>query len=146
VSEVARPSESDTYPTPPHGWTCFHCGETFLPTLEGQIMAKRHFGFDVNATPGCIEKLTAPERSLLLRIRASQAENDRLRAEAEDEFGERYYARLASDIRSTAGVFRDCRTLRDLFNLYDSMEGRALAAEEQLAAFPELPDGGTSDV
>jgi len=28
--------------------------------------------------------------------------------------------------------FRECRSINDVFNLFDSMEGRALAAEEQL--------------
>lgn len=125
-------NEPETYTTPAHGWTCFHCGETFAGNLDGQRRAQVHFGLTPNETPGCVEKLNAEERSLLRRLRAAQFENDRLRADAEDEFGERYYARLASDIKSTAGVFRDCRTLRDLFNLYDTMEGRALAAEERV--------------
>jgi hypothetical protein len=124
-------SEPDTYPTPEHGWTCFHCGETFAPTLDGQRRAQVHFGATPDENPGCIEKLNAEERSLLRRLRAAQVENNRLRIDAEDEFGQRYYSRLASDIRATAGVFRDCQTLRDVFNLYDSMEGRALAAEER---------------
>lgn len=39
----------DTYPAPRHGWTCFHCGETFK-TEEG---ARIHFG----ETPSCAEAL-----------------------------------------------------------------------------------------
>lgn len=125
---------SDTYPAPVHGWTCFHCGEHFPSTFEGQRRARDHFGGTPNHEAGCIEKLNAEERSLLRRLRAYQDENNRLRAAAEDEFGERYYARLASDIKATAGVFRDCRTLRDVFNIYDNLEGRALAAEQSVAA------------
>lgn len=123
---------TDTYPAPKHGWTCFHCGETFPPTLDGQVRARVHFGTTPDFAPGCIEKLNAEERSLLRRLRSAQAENDRLRAEAQDEFRQRYYSYVASDIRATAGAFRDCSTLRDVFNLYESMEGRALAAEERI--------------
>jgi hypothetical protein len=75
---------ANTYPTPAHGWTCFHCGETFPPTAEGQVNAKRHFGFDIYATPGCIEKLTAPERNLLLRIRALEDQLARYQSEDSD--------------------------------------------------------------
>lgn len=122
----------DTYQTPEHGWTCFHCGEHFPGNMEGAFRARIHFGATVNTLPGCLEKLNAPERSLLRQLRAAQADNTRLRAEAEDEFGQRYYARMSADIKATAGVFRNCDSLRDIFNLYDSMEGRALAAEEKL--------------
>lgn len=122
-----------TYPTPEHGWTCFHCGEHFPGNMEGAYRARIHFGATINTLPGCLEKLTAPERSLLRQLRAAQHDNERLRAEAEDEFGQRYYARVSADIKATAAVFKDCSSLRDLFNLYDSMEGRALAAEERLA-------------
>lgn len=43
----------DTYPTPPHGWTCFHCGEHFPPTFKGQRDARHHFGPSINAEPMC---------------------------------------------------------------------------------------------
>jgi len=41
-----------------------------------------------------------------------------------------YQAHLQSDIRGYQ-PFRECRTLQDVFNVFDSMEGRALAAEER---------------
>ena len=34
--------------------------------------------------------------------------------------------------------FKDCRSIYDVFCLYDSMEGRALAAEERLSTIDEL--------
>ena len=49
--------EGDTYPTPAHGWTCFHCGEHFEPTFAGQQAARFHFGFTIDAEPGCQLKL-----------------------------------------------------------------------------------------
>ena len=42
-------AETDTYPQPEHGWTCFHCGETF----KHQTLARIHFGHYPTATPAC---------------------------------------------------------------------------------------------
>lgn len=58
-----------TYAKPPHGWTCFHCGETF--TTHGA--ARDHFGFDPSCDPGCIIKSGA-ERGLLRALRKAEAE------------------------------------------------------------------------
>jgi hypothetical protein len=46
-------SESDTYPTPEHGWTCFHCGENFAGTFGGQRAARLHFGASIHDEPKC---------------------------------------------------------------------------------------------
>ncbi len=43
----------DTYPTPAHGWTCFHCGENFPGTMGGQHQARMHFGQSVHSEPKC---------------------------------------------------------------------------------------------
>ena len=43
-------SAPETYPAPAHGWTCFHCGETF----HSPGGARDHFGFDPAATPACL--------------------------------------------------------------------------------------------
>jgi hypothetical protein len=121
-----------TYAAPAHGWTCFHCGETF--TTPGA--ARDHFGATPEETPGCVLKVEhGGERGLLLELRKTQQELTRLRDEISDEslFYREYYAKLASDIPLTGAAFRMCSTLRDVFNVYDSMEGRAIAAEEQLA-------------
>ena len=37
------------YLAPAHGWTCFHCGETFHSLRD----AREHFGHDPGATPAC---------------------------------------------------------------------------------------------
>ena len=54
----------DTYPAPPDGWVCFHCGERFL--LQGQAI--EHFGLDPDSIPAC---LLSPEhvRAELRRFR-----------------------------------------------------------------------------
>lgn len=40
----------ETYSTPVHGWTCFHCGETFR-TYWG---ARLHFGTPRTIRPACV--------------------------------------------------------------------------------------------
>jgi hypothetical protein len=121
-----------TYNAPPHGWTCFHCGETF--TTPGA--ARDHFGETPEETPGCVLKVeVGGERGLLLELRKTQQELTKLREEVSDEslFYREYHAKLASDIPLVCAAFNKCSTLRDVFNVYDFMEGRALAAEESLA-------------
>jgi hypothetical protein len=61
--------DQETYPMPPHGWTCFHCGETF--TTPGA--ARDHFGFEPSRDPGCRIKLGA-ERGLLMALRKAEQE------------------------------------------------------------------------
>jgi hypothetical protein len=75
----------DTYPAPAHGWTCFHCGETF--TTVGS--ARDHFGSTPSATPGCVidqvalEEGGKPERGrgLLMALRKAELELDAYRQE-----------------------------------------------------------------
>jgi hypothetical protein len=126
----------DTYKSPAHGWTCFHCGETF----HIEVQARGHFG-GPDAEPMCVMRAHAVSRfpraewPLMYRMRELEAEVSKLRHDInEDLSSERgYHARLERDIPGTAPAFKGCRTLRDVFNLYDSMEGRALAAEERIA-------------
>jgi len=49
-----KPS-TDTYTPPTHGWTCFHCGETF----HVEVQAHGHFGSDVNGEPMCVMRANA---------------------------------------------------------------------------------------
>lgn len=133
---MAEPA-ADTYMPPAHGWTCFHCGETF----HIEVQARGHFGSDVSGEPMCVMRANAFARfprnewPLMYRLRELETEVTKLRHDINEDISldRAYYARLESDIRGTAAAFKDCRTLRDLFNLYDSMEGRALAAEERLS-------------
>ena len=69
----------DTYQAPAHGWTCFHCGETF--TAAGA--ARDHFGADQLAQPGCQIK-AGEERGLLMALRRAEAELQRYGEEATD--------------------------------------------------------------
>jgi hypothetical protein len=69
LTEQMKAEEPQTYPMPEHGWTCFHCGETF--TTPGS--ARDHFGFDPSCDPGCRIKLGA-ERGLLMALRKAEME------------------------------------------------------------------------
>jgi hypothetical protein len=62
-------SREDTYQMPPHGWTCFHCGETFTTVGAARI----HFGETPAARPGCLEKVSiGAERGLLMALRKAE--------------------------------------------------------------------------
>jgi hypothetical protein len=122
---------TDTYKHPEHGWTCFHCGETFT-TVGG---ARDHFGADITAQPGCLIRVQlGNERGLLMELRKVEAERDDLRKDVEYERTSitAYMERLKTHLNSFK-PFRECHTIQDVFNVYDSMEGRALAAEESLS-------------
>jgi DNA-binding CsgD family transcriptional regulator len=77
----ARVQDDDTYLHSPNvGWTCFHCGDTFLTPHS----AKMHFGFDPTCEPACRIKLGA-EMSLLRHLRELEAENSRLMSQIAEE-------------------------------------------------------------
>jgi hypothetical protein len=74
------PSPELYYKNPPHGWTCFHCGETFkLPGL-----AKDHFGADPLAEAACLIK-AGHERNLVAAIREAEEQLARYRDEDNDK-------------------------------------------------------------
>ena len=56
---------ADTYPAPRHGWTCFHCGETFTDF----IAAREHFG----CRPWCKTACTMSSDDLLQELRRTEA-------------------------------------------------------------------------
>lgn len=58
-------NSQDTYMPPEHGWTCFHCGETFMHAN----MARNHFGASIDAEPGCILRMQPGEQPLLRKVR-----------------------------------------------------------------------------
>ena len=96
---LAALSEAATYPMPEHGWTCFHCGETF--TTPGA--AKNHFGFDPSRDPACRIKLGA-ERGLVMALRKAEADCDELRHLLHDEASEAYRLYAAQTTRHRAQI------------------------------------------
>lgn len=73
-------SKTDTYPTPEHGWTCFHCGEHFAPTFAGHQAARHHFGDGPTEDPSC--RINARQfRALQDLTRRYQSEDTELHRE-----------------------------------------------------------------
>lgn len=117
-------------------WTCFHCG--FETTDREEAAA--HFGDRDDAeefTPLCRwwKNMTPEERGEALQeairdLNAEREENALLRTRIE---GLGYQVEgQKSEIKSFA-PFRGCDSINQVFHVYDSMEGRALAAEKELA-------------
>ena len=79
----------DTYAGPLHGWTCFHCGETFHATE----LARAHFGSDSTQKPAC--RLNRQEDGLALQLLHANDELERYRAEDSDK--DRELCRMASE-------------------------------------------------
>lgn len=126
-------------------WRCFHCD--FITTDRSEAAA--HFGERDDAeefTPICKWWANMPpeERAETLQdtLRQLNAERDvNERATNKIDALEYQVNSQESCIRSYK-PFRQCRTIHDVFCLYDSMEGRALAAEEaiRLASPPSRGD------
>ncbi len=92
-------SEAETYPMPAHGWTCFHCGETF--TTPGA--ARNHFGFDPSYDPACRIKVGA-ERGLVMALRKVEQELADAQAAIADETTEAAKAYYAQTTRHRAQI------------------------------------------
>ncbi len=77
-----EPGDPEFNNRPPHGWTCFHCGETFT-TIGG---AQDHFGADPDSVPGCILKVQfGGERGMLQTMRRIEVGLTILRAVLNEE-------------------------------------------------------------
>ena len=81
-------SEAGSYPRPEHGWTCFHCGETF----HVMALAAAHFGSDP-AFHQTLCQIAKQERGLGAALRKAEAELERLRSEERDQ--QQHYAMQA---------------------------------------------------
>lgn len=55
AAEIATWEAQGHYPMPAHGWTCFHCGETF----RSPGAARRHFGEKPDGATACLHSLAA---------------------------------------------------------------------------------------
>lgn len=110
------------YEKPEHGWTCFHCGETF----NAVGAARDHFGFDPSSDPACRIKAGA-ERGLVMRLREAE--------QAVVEAEERLLVESGDAIRAMrAMVSRHAQQLREVEDLeYERglRDGRALTDGEK---------------
>lgn len=99
--------ENDERPAPEHGWTCFHCAQTFA-TYES---ASAHFGEDpIGGRPACVTDATLAH----VRKAAHEAEREAAAAVAKD------LARASAETlrllcgEMTAGEVRTARAVLDL--------------------------------
>jgi hypothetical protein len=88
-----------SYPTPKHGWVCFHCGEAFEGNLAGWHQARQHFGLSCESEPACIMRVPSGEASLVRKIRALENELSELKARiaAEDTDADRQFYRMSAE-------------------------------------------------
>lgn len=115
-------------------WRCFHCGFSTSDVRE----AEAHFGDRDDEEPLCKtiarwgdDETARQLQDTIQQLNAERAETARQRVQIE---GLEYRVEgQRAEIQSFA-PFRKCEGINDIFNLYDSMEGRALAAEERAAA------------
>lgn len=114
---------NDTYPMPAHGWTCFHCGETFRTAG----LAREHFGATPDEEPSCKLKVTLKEWGLIYELRKATAKVRRLTDRAEALEHQMHAARQG--YRRIGGASGPSEASLN----YEAMEGRALAAEAIIA-------------
>lgn len=119
---------------------CYHCGFESADPAE----CEAHFGDRDDSAPLCIAwtEMTKDERlteyqSTTRELNGQRDENAAQRVAIEGlEF--RVEGQL-SEIHSFK-PFRTCNSIQQVFNVYDSMEGRALAAEATIQRERELAD------
>ena len=113
-------------------WRCFRCGFETSDKTE----ASGHFGEFGEEYPLCIhwsdldaDGKASEFQSINAELECAREENRKLRRQVEQL--EYLTGSQEADISSR---FKGCRTINEAFFKYDSMEGRALAAEERIAA------------
>lgn len=126
-------ADSETYLAPAYGWTCFHCGEHFLPTGDGIAAARVHFGVTPDYQPGCVERLTVSAAALRARVIAAETE-------ALDAADRAIWAHdRAEQFEFVASLAHDVAPLRDKL---ETAVGRAISAEVMLAAIEHIAGTG----
>lgn len=109
-------------------WVCFHCGFESIDPKE----AASHFGDRYDEQPMCFFWADLDADGKLTQHQSLQQELDREREEnaayrIKVEGLEYRVEGQLGEIHSHA-PFRKCSTINEIFNLFDSMEGSALAA------------------
>lgn len=101
--------DTETYEQPAHGWTCFHCGETFFAWGTAQ----EHFGATPRREPGCLIDQVAVEggssvergRGLLIALRKAEAERDEaIQRAAKTEMYEEMFESLRDQLQRLFGT------------------------------------------
>lgn len=116
----------DPQGVPEHGWTCFHCGESFTT----RDAAKEYFGSTQNAEPGCVIKVQqSGERGLLTAL--CEAETHLARYMEEDT--QLHHARYAMQNRHTEALMAAeeagyARGLRDSMAMTPEERARVMSS------------------
>ncbi|NDZ11538.1 hypothetical protein C7T35_01180 [Variovorax sp. WS11] len=133
----------DTYTPAPNGWCCFHCGETFPFTRGGYRAARVHFGVTPDWAPDCIERRTKPDSILLDEARRARIASQQFLKERDEAIQAEEIA--ACTLASWKRAIKGAPTEHEARCAFDSMEGRALAAEAVLAELQRTaPDALTA--
>lgn len=116
-------------------WRCFHCDFITMDRAE----AEAHFGDRDDAEefkPICKwwtwmseDERVQTLQGLIRDLNSEQRENGSLHTAIE---GLQYQVGTHAGMFSSYKPFRECRSMHDVFCLYDSMEGRVLVAEKKL--------------
>ena len=132
--------QHDTYPMPEHGWTCFHCGETF--TTPGA--AREHFGPTPNVEPGCTIKVQlGGERGLLNALRKAEARLARYMEEDTDLHRAMYAMQSRhTDALMAAEEAGYARGVRDGMNMTPDERAKVLPNVQDNSAAPLLAQSG----
>jgi hypothetical protein len=116
-------------------WRCFHCD--FI--TNDRVEAAAHFGDSDDAgevTPLCKwwSNMDDQERKEQFQSLIQELNYERRRCESLQSSNEglEYQVQSQESVIKSYKAFRNCRSINDVFNLYDTMEGRALTAEEKL--------------
>lgn len=118
-------------------WRCFHCDFITMDRAE----AAAHFGDSDDASefvPICKwwRSLTEDEKLITLQstlrdLNSERDANQHLSMKIETL---EYQVESQEDCMKSYKPFKHCRSIHDIFCLYDSMEGRALAAEQKCSS------------
>ena len=116
---------AETFPFSEHGYTCFHCGDTF--TTFGA--ARDHFGFDPSWDPACRIKI-GEERGLVMELRKVQL---------------KYIELLERQLEEDTGMVREIYSLgtehrRAVVDAEQRGYERGLADGSELKALAPLPE------
>lgn len=129
----------DTYP-PEHGWTCFHCGETFK-TPGG---ARDHFGATPESQPGCVLKVgLGEERGLLMALR--KIEEDMILFRSQRDKLEEDLECTSQSLSEFISLVLGARTTYDVRCHLDHLDGRAAVAELAITTMQKMLDAVQTD-
>jgi hypothetical protein len=117
--------KEDTYPVHEHGWTCFHCGEHFPGTRQGERDARAHFSQVPSLPPECLDA-RSPMRKLARKNRLLGKTNREI-ARQRDEYDAR--ARAAESEVYDLRLRLKCSRTGNLDQAVDYLLGEVEAAK-----------------